>query len=152
MTKRIFLFLILNFGSLALSGLFTPSGVNSEWYTSLNKAPWAPPGWLFGVAWTTIMICLTAYMAISLKEKNKLLIGLYSLQFVLNTLFTPVFFHFQNAIGGLIIITLLTLLIGSFIILFRKNKNTKSILLAPYLIWLCLATSLNLYIVMNNEF
>lgn len=63
MTYRLILFLILNFGALALGGLFTNNGVNSEWYTNLNKAPWTPPGWVFGFAWTTIMICFSIYMA-----------------------------------------------------------------------------------------
>ena len=152
MIRRLILFLILNFGALTISGLFTPSGIISEWYTTLNKAPWTPPGWVFGFAWTSIMICLTAYMPIALREKNKLLLRLYSLQLFLNVIWTPVFFYFQKPVLGLIIIVLLTLLILSIILLFRRNKNTKNFLLAPYFIWLCIATSLNLYIVINNNF
>ena len=71
MILRIFLFLIINFGGLFIGGLFTGEGVPSDWYQNLNKAPWTPPGWVFGAAWTTIMICFSVYMAI-LWEKIKL--------------------------------------------------------------------------------
>ncbi len=151
MIKRITLFIILNFGALALSGLFTPSGITSDWYMTLNKAPWTPPGWVFGFAWTSIMICLTAYMSIALKKKNTFLTRLYSLQLVLNVIWTPVFFYFRQAELGLLIIVLLTMLVTAIVFIFRKDKNSKSILLAPYFIWLCIATSLNLYIVIYNS-
>jgi tryptophan-rich sensory protein len=60
MTKKLLptlLFFILNFAALAVGGLFTGSGVSSEWYQNLDKAPWTPPGWVFGAAWPFIMIC-----------------------------------------------------------------------------------------------
>jgi len=63
MILRLIIFLVLNLGALALGGLFTNKGVPSDWYIGLIKAPWTPPGWVFGVAWTTIMICFAVYMA-----------------------------------------------------------------------------------------
>lgn len=55
-------FLSLNFLALGLGGLFTADGVSSEWYQTLNKAPWTPPGWVFGAAWTFLMCCFTVFM------------------------------------------------------------------------------------------
>ncbi|MDG2281196.1 MAG: tryptophan-rich sensory protein, partial [Flavicella sp.] len=52
MIKRILLFLVLNFTALAVGGLFTGTGVSSDWYQNLNQAPWTPPGWVFGFMWT----------------------------------------------------------------------------------------------------
>ena len=46
MIIQLIIFLLLNFGALALGGLFTGSGVSSDWYNGLNKAPWTPPGWM----------------------------------------------------------------------------------------------------------
>lgn len=63
MTTKLIIFLILNFTALGLGGLFTSSAVTGDWYQALNKAPWTPPGWVFGVAWTSIMICFSIYMA-----------------------------------------------------------------------------------------
>ena len=114
MLLRILIFLILNFAALGVGGLFTSSGVTSEWYTNLNKAPWTPPGWVFGFAWTTIMIGFSIYLAYlwPQTENKSLLLMLFALQWVLNTGWNPVFFYFHQLLAGLVIIVLLTLLVG----------------------------------------
>ena len=72
MFKKIILFLVLNFGALAIGSYFTDSGASSDWYQNLNKAPWTPAGWVFGAAWTSIMICYSVYMAYLIKiNRNK---------------------------------------------------------------------------------
>jgi tryptophan-rich sensory protein len=53
MFYRLIIFLALNFAALAIGGLFTSKGVSSDWYAGIAKAPWTPPGWAFGAAWTT---------------------------------------------------------------------------------------------------
>ena len=53
-------FLGLNFGGLALGARFTGPGVNSEWYQTLARAPWTPDGWVFGTAWTLIMVTFSS--------------------------------------------------------------------------------------------
>ena len=58
---------MLNFGALAIGSYFTASGASSDWYQNLNKAPWTPAGWVFGAAWTSIMICYSVYMAYLIK-------------------------------------------------------------------------------------
>jgi benzodiazapine receptor len=152
MTKRTLLFLLLNFVALGIGGLFTGSGVSSDWYQNLNQAPWTPPGWVFGAAWTFIMICFAVYMAFLWdKFTNKsTLIALFSLQWILNVSWNPIFFKFQLVSTGLITISLLTILVGYFFFGNLKNLKAKSLLIAPYLIWLIIATSLNGYIYFNN--
>lgn len=146
------IFLMLNFGALAVGGYFTGVGVPSEWYIGLNKAPWTPPGWVFGAAWTTIMICYGIYMgSLWVAETNrKKIVGLYLLQWALNVVWNPVFFYFHEALFGLVIIFLLTLLVGYFLFGFRKQLKLKSVLILPYFIWLLIATSLNAYVVFFN--
>ena len=51
---RLLFFLLLNFGALALGGFLMGEGPSSAWYSNLNKAPWTPPGWVFGASWTVI--------------------------------------------------------------------------------------------------
>ena len=92
MVIRIILFLLINFAALGAGSFFTGDGVVSDWYQNLNKAPWTPPGWVFGAAWTTIMICFSLYMAFAweeVKNKNGLLIA-YILQLILNIGWNPV--------------------------------------------------------------
>lgn len=153
MNIRIIIFLVLNFGALAIGGLFTSSGVSSDWYQSLNKAPWTPPGWVFGAAWTLIMLCFSLYMALLWpKIENKTMLGsLFTLQLILNIAWNPVFFHYHGMLAGLIVISLLTFLIGYLLIAYWLDLRIKSLLILPYFIWLIIATSLNAYIWKFNE-
>lgn len=148
MLVRIVLFIAVNFAALVVGGLFTETGVTSEWYLGLNKAPWTPPGWVFGAAWTTIMICFAIYMAAAMEKvaNTKELLALFSIQWVLNVLWNPVFFYFHQVGAGLIIISALTILIGIFLFRYGAVMRFRSILLIPYFIWLLIATSLNAYV------
>ncbi len=152
MTIRVLTFLILNFAALGIGGLFTGTGVTSDWYNNLSKAPWTPPGWTFGAAWTTIMVCFAFYMAYlwpSVKNK-KLLISLFSFQWILNVLWNPVFFYFHSALLGIIVISSLTLLVGFFLYHYYSIIKSQSAFILPYLLWLIIATSLNAYILIYN--
>jgi len=148
MIVRIVLFIAVNFAALVLGGLFTETGVTSEWYLGLSKAPWTPPGWVFGAAWTTIMVCFAIYMALAMEKvaNTKKLLALFSIQWVLNVLWNPVFFYFHYVTAALIIIVALTMLIAGFLFRYGTVMQFKSVLLAPYFIWLLIATSLNAYI------
>ncbi len=152
MKKNLALFLLLNFTGLFIAGIFTRDGVPSDWYQHLNKAPWTPPGWLFGVAWSLIMICFAFYMSLLLQSisKAKILIILYSLQWLLNSLWAPVYFYYHNILGGLMIIISLLLLIIFFFVYYKQALGFKSILIVPYVIWMFIATSLNLYTFLYN--
>ncbi|HEY5690437.1 MAG TPA: TspO/MBR family protein [Cyclobacteriaceae bacterium] len=152
MIYRLIIFLVLNFGALAIGGLFTSKGVSSDWYAELAKAPWTPPGWVFGAAWTTIMVCFSIYMAFAWPEleNKKLLIGLYAIQWILNIGWNPAFFYFHHVLFGLVLITMLTLLVGFMLFFYWQELKFISILIAPYLVWLIIATSLNGYILLKN--
>ena len=147
MLVRLIIFLVINFGALAIGNYFTGPGVASDWYANMNKAPWTPPGWVFGAAWTTIMICFSIFLALlwdKVKDKN-FLIGLYVLQLVLNISWNPVFFKFQNVGLGIIVISSLTLLVYYFLFQYWSELKAKSLLMLPYAIWITIATSLNVY-------
>lgn len=152
MKSKTIVFLILNFGALAIGGLFTGNGVSSDWYYNINKAPWTPPGWVFGFSWTTIMICFSFYMAQAwtITDNKKRLLGLFTAQWVLNISWNPVFFYFHQIVWALVLITSLTALIVFFIFMFWKKLKFSSVLIFPYFIWLLIATSLNTFIAFKN--
>ncbi len=152
MIFRLAVFLVINFGALALGGLFAGNGAASSWYSSLNIAPWTPPGWVFGFAWATIMICFSVYMAILWKKiKNRtLLLYLFGLQWLLNVSWNPAFFYFHNALIGFLIILSLSALMTYFIFFYRKELGVYSLLLLPYVLWLFIASSLNGYVLFMN--
>ena len=151
-TFKVFVvFLIINFGSLAIGGWLMNNGPQTDWYLALNKAPWTPPGWLFGVAWTTIMLCFSIYMtSLYLSHETVKLKLLFALQVLLNISWNYVFFNKHLMTVGLMIIFLLTILIIYFLLTYLKKLNFISLLILPYAVWLCIATSLNLYVVLNN--
>lgn len=152
MIFRVLIFLLVNFSALAIGGYFTVDGVPSDWYTNLSKAPWTPPGWVFGAAWSTIMICFSFFMSYAWKYTNdrNFLIVLFTIQIILNIGWNPAFFYFHQVLLGLIVISILTLLIAYILYYYWKVLKLKSILIFPYLLWLIIATSLNAYVLFNN--
>lgn len=152
MLVRLALFLLFNFGALAIGGIYTASGVTSDWYNQLNKAPWTPPGWVFGAAWTLIMVCLAVYMAYLYNESShqKVALLLYGVQLVLNVVWNPLFFRNHSTALALVVIVLLTCLVIGLFTLYFQTLGLKSFLIMPYVVWLLIATSLNAYIVVRN--
>lgn len=151
-TFKVFIvFLIINFGALAIGSWLMNNGPQTDWYMYLNKAPWAPPGWVFGVAWTTIMLCFSIYMtALYLFHNTIKLKVLFATQVLLNVSWNYVFFNKHMILFGLLIILLLTVLIFYLLLTYQKKLKLKSLLILPYFIWLCIASSLNFYIVLYN--
>ena len=149
--KILLIFLIINFSALAIGGWLMDNGPQTNWYLDLNKAPWTPAGWVFGFAWTTIMICFSIYMtSLYLSQNTKKLMVLFSLQVLLNVSWSYVFFNMHWIEFGLLIISLLTILIIYFFTTYLKKIRLISLLILPYMLWLLVATSLNLYIVLYN--
>ena len=145
--KKIFLFLVLNFTALAIGGLFTGNGVSSMWYQNLNKAPWTPPGWVFGAAWTLIMIFLSIAMAKLLGKTSRRshIMSIWGVHLVLNVLWNPLFFNWH--LLGIALIEILMLL--AFVIYLglcmKKEIGRWSLLILPYILWLSIAATLNGY-------
>lgn len=152
MTKRIILFLILNFVALGLGSWMMADGPNTAWYAELNKAPWTPPGWMFGTAWIIIMICFAGYMALlwERSENKKRITGEYIVQWGLNVSWNPIFFYFHYMKPGLLILFHLAMLMAFMLYKYRKEMRAGSYLLVPYVIWLLIAMSLNGYAVLYN--
>jgi tryptophan-rich sensory protein len=152
MIYRLIVFLALNFGALWIGGLFTGMGVPSEWYVGLAKAPWTPPGWVFGFAWTSIMLLFSVYLAYlwSVTENKRLLLALFVIQWVLNVGWNPTFFYYHQVLAAFFIIVALTALLGFFLMNYYSEMKLKSALVLPYVIWLFIATSLNAYILVKN--
>jgi len=146
------LFLITNFVGLYFGSILMNEGPSSAWYLLLNKAPWTPPGWVFGIAWFTIMLCFSFYLASLIRIIDSVNFwAIYTVQCILNISWNYVFFNLQKTVAGLIIISLLTVVMIFYFYKFKNQqlKYTKY-LLSPYILWLFIASSLNLYIVIYN--
>jgi tryptophan-rich sensory protein len=149
---RTFLFLFINFVLVFYIGnILMADGSNSNWYINLNKAPWTPPGWVFGLAWSFLLICFSIYLSLlSQKNVSNKLIVIILVQYLLNIVWNYFFFNQHLTELGIIDISFLTLTVYYIFYTNLKTMKWKSIFIVPYLLWLLVATSLNLYIVIYN--
>jgi benzodiazapine receptor len=149
--KLTLLFLAVNFGGLAIGSWLMNNGPLSNWYTNLQQAPWTPPGFVFGIAWTLIMVCFSIYLGKLFTEDNTRKIrSIFLIQFVLNVSWNFIFFNQHLVLCALINILLLTSLLFVYFFKLSSVVNNYKYLLLPYMLWLCIATSLNLYILVHN--
>ena len=149
----VIIFLIINFGALYIGGNLMGEGPTGNWYQNLNIAPWTPPGFVFGLAWTLIMITFSIFMKNMILDKainQKTVIALFLIQLVLNVSWNFTFFYSHLVLISLVVISSLWLVILAFIIKYSKPISLNFWLIFPYGLWLTIATTLNLYILLNN--
>lgn len=154
-TKRIgilILFVILNFGALGIGTYFMDNGPNDSWYLTLNKAPWTPPGWVFGAAWFSIMLCFSFFMMhfYDLFKSSKPFLILFVIQWFLNISWNLFFFNLQEIFVGLVVLLLLIIILFRILRISLRKGSYQSFLIAPYILWMMVAISLNAYIYINN--
>lgn len=142
----VFLVVVLGVGSLL--GLLSAPG---EWYASLNKPPFNPPGWLFGPVWFTLYVLIgIAGWRTFLAEPNGTAMKLWYGQMVLNWLWTPVFFSLHQLWLALVVIVAMLALIYAFIANRWSRDRTSALLFMPYAMWVSFATLLNFSIAILN--
>lgn len=115
-----------------------------DWYNALIKPPLTPPGWVFAPVWTMLYLMLSAvlYRVIqSGMENKKTLILLFFAQLFLNALWSPVFFGMHMVFMALC--TVIAMLVLCIVFLYKaKFERVLSLLMMPYMLWLCFATYL----------
>jgi translocator protein len=135
--------LALCFGAASLGGIFMPG----EWYATLKKPSWNPPGWIFGPVWTALytMMAVAAWLVWKrggFAGQRKPL-ALFLTQLVLNAIWTPLFFGLHWPRIAFAEIVMLWLAIAATLDAFRAVSRAAAWLLAPYLAWVSFATLLN---------
>ena len=139
----VFIFVIL---ALLIGGLASSNTADDIWYQNLNKSPFNPPGFVFGIVWPFLylLMSISAYRTFD-QTKN-----LFFIQLFFNALWSWLFFAFQLPMIALLNIWLLIYLnIKVNIRMFIEDKLS-SFLYIPYVLWLLFASYLNLFIVINN--
>lgn len=138
----------------AIVGLLTMGGI-LNWYATVNKPWFTPPGYVFGPVWTVLYILMgiSLYLVVSQgweKKSVKTGVLIFALQLVANLVWSVLFFGLQSPIAGLVDIFLLLALIIATIVAFYRVSKPAAMLLAPYLAWVCIATCLNAGVVLLN--
>ena len=133
-------------GGLAM-GWLSNSGMDNGWYVGLEKPVFQPPSWMFGVVWTALYALMGLALAIVWNEphskRRTTALRLFFVQLALNFAWSPVFFGGQMIEVGLLL--LIAILLAALITAkaFRGIRPVAGWLLFPYLLWLCLAVTLN---------
>ncbi|MFA6915441.1 MAG: TspO/MBR family protein [Parachlamydiales bacterium] len=147
-------FLSLCFVSESIGSYFTALSV-TDWYPTLNKPFWNPPGWLFGPVWTFLYASMGIAAWLVWKTVGKisnapLAFFFFLLQLVVNTVWSLFFFTWKNPVFALYDVILLDVLVLITTYLFWRIYKPAGYLMLPYLAWILYATSLNAYIAFNN--
>lgn len=136
------------------SALFTMPAVNS-WYQAINKPFFTPPNWVFAPVWVLLFL----FMGVSLffvwraepeDGDKKVAVAVFVFQFMLNILWSFMFFGLKSFLGGFIEIIALWIMILFTIATFSKISRTAAYLLIPYVVWVTFAAVLNFTIMWMN--
>jgi len=130
-----------------LAGAVSNAGFANAWYDTLTKPAFQPPGWAFGVIWTSLYVMLGIALAAILNEPPSTLrrdaLWLFGGQMVLNFAWSPIFFALHMIDVALVVIIVMLLMAAVAANFFRRLRAVAGWLMLPYLAWLCLATALN---------
>ena len=151
---RLVVSLLMCLGVGILESLVTRPEIPT-WYASLTKPSWTPPPVVFPIAWTALYIL----MAISfwklweteLRSAARLKAMVWFLvQLALNAAWSPVFFSWHDTKTALVLIVALLIAIGATIVSASRVDRVATWLLAPYLVWVAYATTINAGVVAMN--
>ncbi|MGP1354121.1 MAG: TspO/MBR family protein [Parasphingopyxis sp.] len=125
------------------------------WYRTLEQPGWAPPDYVYGMAWTTIFALIalagvTAWRRTPTTQASDMLIGLFALNGFLNILWSLLFFRAQRPDWALIELVALWISIVVLIVVCARYSKLAAILLLPYLAWVTVAGMLNWEVVQLN--
>ena len=122
-----------------------------EFYATLAKPSWAPPGWLFGPVWTLlyILMAIAAWLVSRarpvqpvLQRARRVGLTLFVAQLVLNALWTWLFFVWRQGAWAFAEIVVLWLAIAFTATQFARVRTMAAWCLAPYLAWVSFAAAL----------
>jgi tryptophan-rich sensory protein len=137
-----------------------------NWYQELIKPEWAPEPWVFGFVWSFLYFIIFISFGFvfykyfsgakisNINIKNQIIPFIVILPFILNLffnfIFTPIQFGLRNNLLGSLDIFLVLATIVWFMAAIWKYFPLVAIVNIPYLIWVCIATVLQISITYLN--
>ncbi len=137
----------------AIGGAVTAKSAN-EFYGVLAKPSWAPPGWLFGPAWTVLYILMGTAAWRVWREAGfsgaRVELSWYVGQLLLNAAWSYFFFVRRTGLGSTIEVSCLWASVFVTLILFWSRDVTAGLLFVPYLSWVTFAMALTVSVWRRN--
>lgn len=137
-----------------IGGFFTANNLY-PWFSLLTKPSFNPPSWIFSPVWTVLYTLMGIALFLVLKADNFKYkvrgIVFFTIQLVLNGLWSIVFFGLHQLLLAFVVIIALLVFIILSIIEFYKFSKPAAYILIPYLIWVSFASVLNLSLYLLNR-
>jgi benzodiazapine receptor len=138
--------LALSLGISAIGGSITRTSV-SDWYPSLAKPWFTPPGWTFSIVWTLLFLLMGVSAWLVWRRigfaRGAVPLMWFAAQLALNLTWSILFFGFRAIGWALVEIVVLWAAVVMTAISFYRVSRPASLLLAPYVLWLSFAIALN---------
>ena len=147
--------ILASFAAAGIGSLFTFKAI-LDWYAGLKKPRFTPPNWAFGPIWTILYILMAISVFLvwqkGLSNSGVLLaFVLFWSQLTFNVLWSIVFFGMKSKGGGVATIIVLWFLILATIITSFRISAWAGVLLVPYIVWVSIASYLNIGIWLLNK-
>lgn len=139
----------------AVSGYFASAGlpgvdIGVSWYENLQMPSWTPPGYVFSIVWTTILVLTTISLIIVWNKESlrletsrfRKIIFLFVANGVLYASWTLVFFALHLAATSVFVAGLLAADVFALIFIVYHFSRLAALLLLPYALWSSFATYL----------
>ena len=141
-----------------LGSIFTTPAI-AGWYSTITKASFNPPNWIFAPVWTALFLLMGISLYLvwtkgEIKSKRKLIkpaLWAFGIQLALNVLWSILFFGMKSPFYAFIDILVLWAAIFMTIRAFGKVSKAAAWFLLPYILWVSFAVILNLSIVLLNS-
>jgi benzodiazapine receptor len=145
---RLVISIVACFAAGGIGGVSTFKAIPT-WYAALKKPPKTPPDRAFGPVWTTLYVLMA--ISVFLVWRNglagagvRIAFTLFWVQLALNALWSFVFFGLKSIRGGVVtIVALWFLILATTVASFRVSTLAGSLLI-PYLVWVTIASYLNI--------
>jgi benzodiazapine receptor len=126
----------------------------SDWYQSLERPSWQPPGAVFGPVWTVLYVLIAISATLAYRDvggpRRRIVLGLYAANLALNLAWTWIFFQgHRPTAAGVEILFLLGTIVALIALVFKHNRAAAAAL-APYGAWTAFATALTWTIAVKN--
>ena len=122
-----------------------------DFYATLVKPNWAPPGWLFGPVWSALYVLIGIAAWLVWRERpadahdsraRKWGLQLFVLQLVLNALWTWLFFAWRLGALAFAEIVVMWIMIAVTIWQFARVRQWAAWCMVPYIAWVSFAAAL----------
>lgn len=142
-------FFAMSFAAASTGAIFRPG----PWYANLRKPAWTPPNWAFPVVWS-VLFCAMAVSGWLVWEAAGIAawpaLALFVAHLLVNAVWSFLFFGRKRLDWAMGEVICLWLMIAAVIAAFSQISTIAALLLAPYLIWVTVAATLNYRLLQLN--